>query len=129
MGIHITITHDPIERPPDDDDLASKNIGAVAEFLGIVRDSEDGKPIAALEYESFREMAEHQLHILAEKYSSQYGLSDLLCTHRIGKIPAGETSLFIRITSSHRAEAFTAMSEFINDLKKIVPIWKHPVYT
>ena len=129
MGIIIKITDVPILKSDYDDSVSSKNTGAVVEFLGIVRDSEDGEPIFAIEYETFREMAEHQLEILAEKYTQQYGLFNLICIHRIGNVPIGEASLFIRISSTHRAESFAAMTEFISDLKKVIPIWKHPVYS
>jgi len=101
--------------------------GAVVEFLGIVRNSENGEPIAAIDYEVFKEMAEHQLDLLARKYNARFGLHDLICIHRVGYIPAGEISLFIQISSSHRAEAFEAIQGFINELKETVPIWKHPV--
>jgi molybdopterin synthase catalytic subunit len=126
MGIDIRITDVPIV--PESfakGDLAGS--GAVVEFHGIVRPLEDGKPIAGIDYECFREMAEHQLQILAKMHVAFREISELLCVHRIGYVPAGETALYIRMASLHRSESLQAMSEFILDVKRLVPIWKHVV--
>ena len=128
MGILIQIIDEPIDRSRYDQSPSEKNIGAVVEFLGIVRDDEDGKIIQGIEYEAFREMAEHQLRLITERVVIQYGISDFLCVHRIGFIEAGQPSLFIRASASHREEAFESVKEFITELKKSVPIWKHPVF-
>lgn len=128
MGILIQIIEEPIDRSRYDQTLPEKNIGAVVEFLGIVRDDEDGKTIQGIEYEVFREMAEHQLRLISERVVMKYDISDFLCAHRIGFIEAGQPSLFIRASAHHREEAFEGVKEFITELKKSVPIWKHPVF-
>ena len=128
MGILIQIIDVPLDRTLYDQKAPEKNIGAIVEFLGIVRDDEDGKIIKGIEYEAFREMAEHQLTLLSEKIVKKYAISDFLCVHRIGFIEAGQPSLFIRASASHREEAFEGVKEFITELKKCVPIWKHPVF-
>jgi molybdopterin synthase catalytic subunit len=126
MGIRVQITDAPIAS----ESFAKEDIagcGAVVEFQGVVRPVEHGKPISGIDYECFREMAEHQLHILAEKHVAFREINDLLCIHRIGYVPAGETALYIRMASLHRTEVFQAMAEFILDVKRLVPIWKHVV--
>ena len=101
--------------------------GAVLEFYGVVRDREDGRPIRAIEYECHREMALHQLRKIAEATASAHGLIDLAIIHRVGTVPVGEASLYVRAESAHRGEAFTAAAELISRLKEDVPIWKHPL--
>ena len=52
----------------------------------------------------------------------------MIIHHRIGFVPAGEASLFVRVTARHRRAAFEGSSQIIERLKQTVPIWKHPVY-
>ena len=104
---------------------AAGDCGAAVEFQGIVRNTEEGVPIAALDYECHVEMAEKQLCRIAEQIASFYELADFVVLHRIGVVHAGETSLYVRAAASHRREAFAAAMELIERLKKDVPIWKH----
>jgi molybdopterin synthase catalytic subunit len=101
--------------------------GAVVEFQGIVREDEGGKPIRALEYECHVPMAQAQLERIASQVAAFYGLAELLVLHRIGAVPVGEASLYVRAVAVHRREAFAAALELIERLKRDVPIWKHAV--
>jgi molybdopterin synthase catalytic subunit len=119
--------------------------GAWLDFYGIVRDREadasspgagpmgseqvepaGGFPIAAIDYEAHVEMAVHQLEKILDEAGSRYPLNAILVIHRIGRVPAGEASLLVRILSPHRAEALHACAEIIDGIKTWVPIWKHP---
>lgn len=102
-------------------------MGAVVEFQGVVRGMEDGRPIDALDYECHDEMALVQLRRIAEEVARFYALDELHVVHRVGEIPVGETSLYVRAVSRHRREAFQAAEETIIRLKRDVPIWKHAV--
>jgi molybdopterin synthase catalytic subunit len=98
--------------------------GAEIIFNGRVRSMEHGDSILALEYEQYEEMAEAELTQLAEDTCKKIPIHDLFCKHRIGKVDVGETSLHVVIWSKHRKEGIEAMSWFITELKKRVPIWK-----
>ena len=98
--------------------------GAELIFNGRVRDTELGENITALEYEQYEGMAETELTQLAEETVGKFPIHDLFCKHRIGKINVGETSLHVVIWSKHRKEGLEAMTWFITELKKRVPIWK-----
>jgi molybdopterin synthase catalytic subunit len=111
-----------IARPIDLDPGA----GAAVEFLGIVRGSEDGREIDGIEYEAHREMAEHQLKLIAEQVVKKFGLNLVIVHHRIGFIPVGEPSLFVRVCSPHRKEGFLASQWVLDELKQNAPIWKRP---
>ena len=93
-------------------------------FNGRVRSEEEGKVIKALEYEQYEDMAEKELRIIAQETQNKFPIKDLLCRHRIGEVKVGETSLHVSIWSKHRKEGLEAMSFFIIELKKRVPIWK-----
>ncbi|MEO6939888.1 MAG: molybdenum cofactor biosynthesis protein MoaE [Candidatus Kapaibacterium sp.] len=127
MSTQIEIVLTPINREQYAVKSPPHNAGAIVEFFGVVREDEAGSAIQGIDYEAFRDMAEHQLQLLIQKAIGDHDLLDMLCVHRIGFVPVGAPSLYIRITSSHRAEAFAAMTEFIDKLKKLVPIWKHPI--
>jgi molybdopterin synthase catalytic subunit len=100
--------------------------GAVVDFSGVVRRLENGREIDGIEYEAHREMAEHQLREIAGQAAAKFGLQLVVIHHRIGFIAVGEPSLFVRVASQHRQEAFQAAQWLIDELKKKVPIWKRP---
>ena len=106
----------------------SRTEGAVVDFFGVVRSIENERMINAIEYEAFEAMAERQLALIADEAKDRYGLVSVIIHHRIGLVPVGEASLFVRVTARHRRAAFEGSSQIIERLKQAVPIWKHPVY-
>jgi molybdopterin synthase catalytic subunit len=100
--------------------------GAIVDFWGVVRELEDGRVIEGIEYEAHATMAKHQLEKIAKRAASDFPLGSILIHHRIGFIATGESSLFLRATAPHRAEAFAASKWIVDELKKHVPIWKRP---
>jgi molybdopterin synthase catalytic subunit len=102
--------------------------GAVVDFFGVVRGLEDGRELAGIEYEAHRAMAEHQMRAIAETAWGKFGLREVVIRHRIGFVPAAEASVAIRVTSGHRSAAFSASAWIMDELKRVVPIWKHPVF-
>lgn len=120
--IKIEIVNGPINFFPDDN--TRQQDGAELVFNGRVRATEQGENITSLEYEQYEGMAESELKQLAEDTVKKFPIHDLFCKHRIGKVDVGETSLHVVIWSKHRQEGIDAMSWFIIELKKRVPIWK-----
>ena len=120
--IIVEIVNGPIKFFRSDDNRQQD--GAELIFNGRVRATEHGKNITALEYEQYEGMAETELTQLAEETVGKFPIHDLFCKHRIGKINVGETSLHVVIMSKHRKEGLEAMTWFITELKKRVPIWK-----
>jgi molybdopterin synthase catalytic subunit len=118
----IFLTEAPLKAPKRN----ATDVGALVDFWGVVRKLEDGREIEGIEYEAHREMAEHQLRRIAEQAAGNFGLRVVLIHHRIGFIAVGEPSLFLRVTSLHREEAFRASQWIVDELKKKVPIWKKP---
>ena len=105
---------------------ADSGSGAVVQFAGVVRGLEDGRDIDGIEYEAHPTMAEHQMRLLAQKAIERFGLRAIVLQHRIGFVPVSETSLFLRVSSGHRSEAFAAAQWIVDELKQRVPIWKRP---
>jgi molybdopterin synthase catalytic subunit len=99
-------------------------IGAEVVFHGVVRQEENGREIRALRYEVYPEMAERTIRKILESLAAEHPCHRALVIHRHGLIPVGEAAIFVRIDAAHRAEAFAMLAEFMNRLKKDVPIWK-----
>jgi molybdopterin synthase catalytic subunit len=121
----VSITNDPVEFPGQ---LSHSEAGAAIDFWGRVRDMENDHEILGIDYEVHRLMAEYQMNLLAEKATIDFFLTELVLRHRVGFVPAGEASLFLRVASRHRAAAFAASQWLIEELKQKVPIWKRPVF-
>jgi molybdopterin synthase catalytic subunit len=119
----VLMTDAQLNAPGNQVDLAA---GAAVDFRGIVRGFEDGREIEGIDYEAHRKMAEHQLRQIAEQATIQFDLRSVIIHHRIGFVPVGEPSLFMRVCSGHRQAAFQAGRWIVDELKKKVPIWKRP---
>jgi molybdopterin synthase catalytic subunit len=104
----------------------STGMGAAVYFLGVVRSTEQGQAISALEYEAFVPMAEHQFHLILDRAGSQWSLDSVRLVHRLGRVAAGEASLWVEVLAAHREEAFAAIQFIISEMKRVVPIWKKP---
>jgi molybdopterin synthase catalytic subunit len=100
--------------------------GAIVDFWGVVRELEDGRNIEGIDYEAHPAMARHQLRLVAEAAAEKFQLNRVTVQHRVGFVPTGEASLFVRIRASHREAAFEASKWIVDELKKKVPIWKRP---
>jgi molybdopterin synthase catalytic subunit len=102
--------------------------GAVVDFSGVVREMEAGCPLEGIDYEAHPAMAEHQLLSIAGAAVEKFSLRRVELQHRVGFVPVGEASLFLRVASPHRQEAFAASVWIVDELKRKVPIWKRPRY-
>jgi len=100
------------------------NIGAHSIFLGQVRkDVIDGKPVEAIEYSTYEEMALEQMHIIREAIFQKYQLTCMHVYHSLGTVKAGEISLFVFTSSEHRKAAIDACEEVVERIKKELPVW------
>lgn len=124
----LTISPDQIDEPAL---VAARRMsggmGAAMCFSGVVRGSEDEQPIAAIEYECFRPMAEHQFHQLFDEAEKRWPLESIRLVHRIGVVKVNESSLWVEVIAPHRGEAFAACQWLIDEMKRVVPIWKRPI--
>ena len=128
MKRQLTITIEPIDEATL---LAqrkmSSGMGAAIYFIGVVRDAEGSEKITAIDYEAFHKMAEHQFHLLFDEMEKRWPLESVRLVHRLGVVKVGEPSLWVEIVSPHRGEAFAACQWLIDEMKRVVPIWKKPI--
>jgi molybdopterin synthase catalytic subunit len=124
----LTIAVEPIdEKSLIAQRTMSAGMGAAVSFLGVVRGSEDGSVINAIEYEAFQSMAEHQFHLLFDELEKRWPIESIRLVHRLGIVKVNEPSLWVEIIAPHRGEAFAACQWLIDEMKRVVPIWKKPI--
>ena len=121
----VSLTDSPLVLPAPNDDPQA---GAVVVFWGEVRATENGRPITGIEYEAHPAMAEHQMQRVAESAAKKFEVREIFIRHRIGFVPAAQPSVVVRVASGHRGAAFSASQWIMDELKRVVPIWKHPVF-
>lgn len=105
----------------------NKNAGSVITFLGTVRENSNGKKVKSLQFESYKEMALKKLKELREIVLKKFDIIDVVIVHRYGKLKVKENIVLIVVSSAHRKDGFRACEFVIDELKKIVPIWKEEV--
>jgi len=99
--------------------------GAIAPFIGLVRDHNQGRRVEYLEYEAYEPLAVRTLNRIVEEARQAWPDTRVAVHHRIGRLNIGEASIIIVAASPHRAHAFAACRYAIERVKQIVPIWKH----
>lgn len=124
MSISVQINDGPLDAAA----AVQAGVGAVLVFEGIVRVEEDGKSLAALDYEAYEPMASKMLGQIGTKICEKFGLSSMSIEHSRGRVAPGQCSFRLRIESAHRKEGLAAADEFIDQMKKDVPIWKKAVW-
>ena len=128
MTRQLTLTTGPIDEAQLLRGRAvSAGMGAVVHFLGVVRGTEEGRPIDAIEYEAFQKMAEHQFNLLFDEMETRWPVESVRLVHRVGVVRVNEPSLWVEVTAPHRGEAFAACQWLIDEMKRVVPIWKKPL--
>ncbi|MEQ9617104.1 MAG: molybdenum cofactor biosynthesis protein MoaE [Phycisphaerales bacterium] len=125
MSVRVRIHQGPLAPATT---MRQDGAGAVVIFEGIVRPTEEGEPIRALEYDVYHAMAERSLRELCETTLERFGLLAIEVEHSAGVVPAHECSFRLSVASAHRAEALKAMDWFIYRMKESVPIWKRAAH-
>jgi molybdopterin synthase catalytic subunit len=124
----LTITTDPInEATLLGERQMSAGMGAVVYFVGAVRGEEAGAAISALEYEAFQKMAERQFNLLFDELEKRWPIASVRLVHRLGVVKVTDPSLWVEVVAPHRGEAFAACQWLIDEMKRLVPIWKKPL--
>ncbi|MGQ0796609.1 MAG: molybdopterin synthase catalytic subunit [Methanobacteriota archaeon] len=103
------------------DSVRRDDAGGIVLFLGTVR-ADPG--VAALDYEVYRAMALRSLAQVAERAKAKFGALAVSIAHRLGRVPVGADAVAIACAAPHRREAFAACAWAMDEVKRIVPIWK-----
>jgi molybdopterin synthase catalytic subunit len=98
--------------------------GAVATFVGTMRDYNEGDTVQAMFLEHYPGMTEKYLHSLSETALQRWDILETLIIHRVGDIQPGDTIVLVATWAGHRAPAFEACRFLIEELKSRAPFWK-----
>lgn len=108
--------------------VSTSEDGAVATFVGLVRNHHQGRAVTHLVYEAYDPLALKALNRIVAESADQWPAVRLAIHHRTGRLEIGEASVVIAAASPHRADAFAASRYAIERIKQIVPIWKHEFF-
>ena len=108
--------------------VADQSCGGYASFEGWVRDCNDGRTVARLEYEAYAELAVREGDRILAEAVRRFGVTHARCVHRVGPLGLGELAVWVGASAPHRAEAFAACRFIIDEVKHRVPIWKKEHY-
>src|SRR3972149_6705171 len=122
------VTSEPLDPQRLIERVRRDESGAVAVFLGVVRDNSMGRRVLYLEYDAYPEMATRGMRQIAEEAMARRPVTGGAMRHRSGRLEIGETSMVIAVSSPHRAEAFAACHHLVDRFKEAVPIWKKEVW-
>jgi molybdopterin synthase catalytic subunit len=123
----------PIRIQTEDFDLSTEvaqlrannpGVGAVATFIGTVRDMNDGAGVAEMELEHYPGMTEKALEDIVALAKTRWNIFDALVIHRVGPMKPLEQIVLVAVTSAHRGESFAACEFIMDYLKTQAPFWK-----
>ena len=101
-----------------------RRVGAVASFIGTVRDVNEGASVSAMSLEHYPGMTEKALHAIVEEARTRFDILDALVIHRVGDLAPTDQIVLVAVTSAHRGDAFDACRFIMDYLKTRAPFWK-----
>jgi molybdopterin synthase catalytic subunit len=104
--------------------LANPRVGAVASFIGCVRDMNEGDAVGLMYLEHYPGMTESELTRISAEAARRWDVFDTLVIHRVGELKPLDQIVFVAVTSAHRGESFAACEFIMDFLKTQAPFWK-----
>lgn len=99
-------------------------VGAVASFIGVARDVNDGDAVSTLTLEHYPGMTERALEAICDQARARWDIVDISVIHRVGELKPLDQIVFVAVTSAHRGDAFAACEFVMDYLKTEAPFWK-----
>ncbi len=108
------------------DDLRAGDgtVGAVAAFVGTVRDRNDGSSVATMELEHYPGMTERSIESMIDAAVARFGIRGARVVHRVGVLGPEAQIMMVAVTATHRGDAFQACEFLMDYLKTQAPFWK-----
>jgi len=101
-----------------------RDVGALASFVGLVRDANDGLGVAAMTLEHYPGMTEKALEAICAEAAARWDILDTLVIHRVGALRPGDRIVLVGVAGAHRGDAFAACEFIMDFLKTRAPFWK-----
>jgi molybdopterin synthase catalytic subunit len=102
----------------------NRSIGAIASFIGVVRDVNDGNMVAGMTLEHYPGMTEKSIAEIIGQAKSRWSMFDALVIHRVGRLKPLDQIVLVVVTGAHRGDAFAACEFIMDYLKTRAPFWK-----
>ncbi|TQM35551.1 molybdopterin synthase catalytic subunit [Pseudonocardia cypriaca] len=102
--------------------------GAVVTFAGVVRDHDGGRAVRGLEYSAHPTAGKIVADVAADVAARSAGVRAIAVSHRIGPLVIGDVALACAVAADHRKEAFAACAELVDEVKRLLPVWKHQLF-
>jgi molybdopterin synthase catalytic subunit len=103
--------------------------GAVVTFAGVVRDHDGGRSVRGLEYSGHPTAEKVVAEVAADVAGRARGVRAIAVSHRVGRLAIGDVALACAVAADHRREAFETCAELVEEVKRLLPVWKHQVFT
>ena len=99
-------------------------VGAIASFIGVCRDANDGTAVTKMTLEHYPGMTERALEKIVVEAKNRWNVMDVLVIHRVGELKPTDQIVLVVVTGAHRGEAFSACEFVMDYLKTRAPFWK-----
>jgi molybdopterin synthase catalytic subunit len=124
MPVRVQAEDFDVARELDALRAGDRSVGAVAAFIGTVRDVNENAHVATMTLEHYPGMTEKALAAIVDAAKSRWNIVDALVIHRVGALKPADQIVLVGVTSAHRGEAFAACEFIIDYLKTRAPLWK-----
>jgi molybdopterin synthase catalytic subunit len=127
--VPVRIQHEDFDAGAEIASLRARDprVGAVAVFVGVARDRNDGAEVSTLTLEHYPGMTERAIEEIVAQAKARWSLLDVLVVHRVGTLRPLDQIVLVAVTSSHRGDAFAACEFVMDYLKTEAPFWKREV--
>jgi molybdopterin synthase catalytic subunit len=124
----IEITQKPISPERVINRVKTDGSGCVVTYVGLIRNSSQGKAVASVEYEDSQGNAAARLREIAQEIKQKWPIEDIAVCHRVGKLKVGDINFLVAVASAHRKEGLAACSYAVDRFKELLPTRKIETY-
>jgi molybdopterin synthase catalytic subunit len=126
---HVRVQEEPFDAGREIAALTGgrRDVGAVATFVGLVRDLNEGARVSRMSLEHYPGMTERALEEICAEAARRWDLLDSRVVHRVGPLEPGDAIVLVAVSSAHRGDAFAACEFIMDYLKTRAPFWKKEV--
>lgn len=125
----IEITHKPISPERVINRVKTDGSGCVVTYVGLIRNSSQGKAVASVEYQDTKGNAAAKLREIAQEIRQKWPIENIAVCHRVGKLKVGDINFLVAVASAHRQEGLAACSYAVDRFKELLPTRKTETYS
>jgi molybdopterin synthase catalytic subunit len=125
----IEITQEPISPERVINRTKTDSSGCVVSYVGLIRNSSQGKAVASVEYQDTKGNAAERLKEIAQEIRQKWPIENIAVCHRVGKLKVGDINFLVAIASAHRRDGLAACQYAVDRFKELLPTRKTETYT